>query len=173
DDHLAFTTNLGAKTGQISTIVETTVFWHHGWLLHLHHYDARQPVTLTLGGFALPLHQPDASQKKTLSAWAHHSTRGTVLQPLGDTPATPDWDPRLHDTTPRRHTHAPYHVTPVLRTARHQGPGWIGALSWTGAGRHAARPWMVQRADAGHWELRHPHHGPWTITHDALPAFPI
>lgn len=171
-DHLGFACNLGFKTGQVSTGVEAFVFWREGWLLHLHRYDARQPVTLRLGGFALPLAEPVVQLHETpdlLAAWSADE-RGTVLQRLGGTPAAPTWDARLSDETPRRHVLAPFHATPVLETARHAGAGWLAALSWTGRDRAAARPWRLLTGDEGRWNLNHPELGAWEIAHWALPA---
>ena len=174
-DHLGFACNLGFKTGQVNTGVETFVFWREGWLLHLHRYDARQPVTLRLGGFALPLAEPAADLHATpdyLAAWSVDG-RGTALQRLGGTPAASVWDNRLTTAMPRRHVMAPFHATPVFETARHAGPGWIAALSWTGRDHSAARPWRLLAGDEGRWSLDHPELGLWEIVHWALPAIPV
>ena len=186
DDHLGYSYNLGAKTGQVNTSVETFVFWRDGWLLHVHHIEARQPVVLRLGGFALPLSSsevgsavlsgPSGSQHDqgrlgttapTLAAFA--DTRGTTLQPLlGFSGA--EWDARLDDTSERRHVAAPYHVTPIATTARHSGAAGLAALSWAGADRNEGEPWRVVSGIAGDWKLEHPHLGEWHITHWSLPA---
>ncbi|HUG13275.1 MAG TPA: DUF2264 domain-containing protein [Opitutaceae bacterium] len=186
EDHLGYTYNLGAKTGQMNTGVETFVFWRAGWLLHVHHIEARQPVVLRLGGFALPLsssevgavvlNDPSASPSEpgrsgttapTLAAFA--DSRGTALQLLHGT-ATPAWDNRLDESTERRHVAAPYHVTPLFETARHSGRNTLVALSWAGRNRAESAPWRVVSGGAGDWHLNHPTLGEWRITHWSLPA---
>ena len=168
-DHLGYSYNLGFKTGQVNTGVETFVFWRAGWLLHVHLLEPRQPATFTLGGFALPLRTP-AVERVGLAAFAPDD-RGTALQPLlGD--FSPDWDLRLDDSTERRHVAAPYHATPLLRTARlpaHQ-PLVLAALSWTGTARSEAAPWNVASGTASNWRLTHPTLGDWAIAHWSLPA---
>lgn len=164
-DHLGYAYNLGTKTGQISTSVETFVWWRAGWLLHVHHVTPRQPVTLRLGGFSLPSTKPDL-QPGQLDAWSSDG-RGTVLQPLlGFTDS--EWDTRLDDTTPRRHVAAPYHATPILKTARLAQPIVLAALSWTGRDRAESAPWRIQSLTTTHWKLSHPTLGPWEITHGSL-----
>ncbi len=167
DDHLGYSWNLGFKTGQVNTSVETFVFWKVGWLLHVHHYEARQPVVLRVGGFALPLTAPPV-ERVVLSAFAPDG-RGTVLQPLLGLAAT-EWDTRLDDSTERRHVAAPYHVTPIARTARHTGAGILAALSWAGTDRADSAAWSVVCGTAGAWKLTHPKLGDWSIRHWSLPA---
>jgi hypothetical protein len=169
DDHLGFSWNLGFKTGQVNTSVETFVFWKAGWLLHVHHYEARQPVVLRVGGFALPLTAPPV-ERVVLSAFAPDG-RGTVLQPLLGLAAT-EWDTRLDDSTERRHVAAPYHVTPIARTARHTGAGILAALSWAGTDRAESAVWSVVSGAAGAWKLTHPKLGEWEIRHWSLPDLP-
>ncbi len=60
--HLGYAYNLGFKTGQVNTGVETFVFWRAGWLLHVHHVAPRQPAVLRLGGYALPLNAVEAAE---------------------------------------------------------------------------------------------------------------
>ncbi|MCX6955763.1 MAG: DUF2264 domain-containing protein [Verrucomicrobia bacterium] len=117
--HVLYSTNLGFKTNQANTGVESAVWWRAGWLLQLHTFEARQPVVLRLGGYALPLTEPHAERSDpspVLSAWSADA-RGTVLQPLAGFAAT-EWDTRLDDTRPRAHVAAPYHVAPVARENR-------------------------------------------------------
>lgn len=167
-DHLGYSYNLGFKTGQVNTGVETFIFWRAGWLLHVHRLEPRQPVTFTLGGFALPLKKPEV-ERTGLIAFAPDG-RGTALQPLlGDFSSA--WDLRLDASTERRHVAAPYHATPLLRTARlpaHQ-PLAFAALSWAGTDRTEAAPWRVASGAAGNWHLTHPALGDWTIAHWSLP----
>ena len=173
EHHVLYSTNLGFKTNQANTGVETAVWWRAGWLLQLHTYDARQPVVLRLGGYALPLAEPHAERSDPgpiLSAWSADA-RGTVLQPLAGTTATA-WDTRLDDAKPRAHVAAPYHVTPVARTTRVTGPGFLAALVWTGTDRAESAPWKIISAAAGTWKLTHPKLGPWEISHWSLPALP-
>ncbi|HEY0865369.1 MAG TPA: DUF2264 domain-containing protein [Lacunisphaera sp.] len=183
DDHLGYSWNLGFKTGQVNTSVETFVFWRAGWLLHVHHYEARQPVVFRIGGFALPLkatgavvaNGPSDAARERLGATAPTleyfapDGRGTVLQPLLGLTAG-EWDTRLDDSTERRHVAAPYHVTPIVRTARHSGAGVLAALSWAGSDRLEATPWRVLSGTAGEWKLFHPKLGDWTIRHWSLTA---
>lgn len=176
DTHLAYAYGLGFKTGQVSTGVESFLWWRAGWLLHVHHLDPRQPATFRLGGYALPLAATElgaltlAATPTRLAAFA--GTRGTVLQPLlGFT--TPRWDHRRDDTSPRVHLAAPYHVTPVAQSAPTARPVILASLSWTGADPAAAAPWRLLAATAGAWRLDHPSLGVWAINHEALPALPI
>jgi hypothetical protein len=177
DDHLGFSWNLGFKTGQANTGVETFVFWKAGWLLHVHHYAARQPVVLRVGGFALPIEKVDPALRAGLdprraagsALAAFNGERGTVLQPLLGLPAA-EWDERLDDSTERRHVAAPYHVAPIAKTGRLSGPGVLAALSWAGSDRAEASAWIVSSSTAGHWRLTHPKLGDWEIRHWSLPA---
>lgn len=187
EDHLGYSWNLGFKTGQVNTSVETFVFWNTGWLLHVHHYEARQPVVLRVGGFALPLTEvgtvalngpPElapptgrlGATAATLSVFSSDD-HGTALQPLLGFSST-EWDTRLDDTTERRHVAAPYHVTPVVKTARHTGTGILAALSWAGTDRGESAPWEIISSTAGTWKLTHPKLGAWEIHHWSLPARP-
>jgi hypothetical protein len=177
DDHLGYSWNLGFKTGQANTGVETFVFWKAGWLLHVHHYAARQPVVLRVGGFALPIEKVDPALRAGVDPRgtagfplaAFNSEKGTVLQPLLGLPAA-EWDARLDDTTERRHVAAPYHVTPIAKTGRLSGPGVLAALSWAGSDRADSAAWIVSSGTAGHWRLTHPKLGGWEIRHWSLPA---
>ena len=149
EHHVLYSTNLGFKTNQASTSVETAVWWRAGWILQLHTYEPRQPIVLRVGGYALPLPEAHAllsDPGAVLSAWSGDH-RGTVLQPL--TASTPEWDNRLDDTKPRAHVAAPYHVIPVARTARVTAPGFIASLAWTGTDRAESAPWKVVSTAAG------------------------
>jgi hypothetical protein len=196
EHHLGYSYTLGFKTGQINVGVETFLWWRAGWLLHVHLCDLRQPVVLTLGGFALPLgvdqvgavvlngpppSNPDerlGTTAPTLAAWSADG-HGTVLQAL-DPALTPAWDKRLDDRTERRHVAGPYHVTPLFKTARLAIPGsaerslgerhCLAALSWTGRDRAEAAPWRVVSGATGAWRLSHPKLGSWEISHWSLPA---
>jgi len=185
-DHLGYSYNLGFRTGQVNTGVETFVFWRAGWLLHVHHVEARQPVVLRIGGFALPLNSSEAgaavlsgptgspsvpgrlgTTAPTLAAFA--GSRGTALQLLHGE-ATPAWDNRLDDSTERRHVAAPYHATPIFETPRISGSVTLSALSWAGTDRAEAAPWRVVSGAAGDWKLDHPSLGEWRISHWSCPA---
>ena len=156
---------------QTNVAVDTGLWWHHGWTLQVHRYNAQQPVVFRLGGYALPL--PDQQIERTdtpsvLGAW-HRSEGGTMLQPItGFT--TREWDERLDESTPRTHLAAPLHTTPVAVSATVAGRGWLAGLTWTGSDRAPAQPWTVEQADSGAWKLMHPVHGSWSIRHDFLPA---
>ncbi|MDI1250877.1 MAG: DUF2264 domain-containing protein [Lacunisphaera sp.] len=185
DDHLGYSYNLGFRTGQVNTGVETFVFWRAGWLLHVHHVEARQPVVLRIGGFALPLQKvgavalngpsdvaPTAGRLGATAptlAFFSPDHRGTSLQPLLGFAAT-EWDARLDDTIERRHVAAPYHATPIAKTARLTGPTVLAALSWAGPDRAESAPWRVVAGTAGAWKLTHPKLGDWAIRHWSLPA---
>jgi hypothetical protein len=177
ESHLGYSWNLGFKTGQVNTSVETFVFWREGWLLHVHRFEARQPVVLRVGGFALPLSKVDPALRAGLSPRgtagstlaAFSGGKGTVLQPLLGVPES-EWDARLDDATERRHVAAPYHVTPIAKSARLTGPGVVVALSWAGADRASAAAWQVVSGAAGDWKLSHAQLGEWTIRHWSLPA---
>ena len=171
EQHLGYSYNLGFKTGQVNTSVETFVFWRAGWLLHVHLVDPRQPAVLRLGGFALPLAEPHALRSDPgplLSAWSGDG-RGTALQLLAGCPAH-EWDARLDDTKERRHVAAPYHVAPLGRSARLTAPAVLAALSWSGTDRAEAAAWTIVSGAAGAWQLSHPHHGRWDLAHWSLPA---
>ncbi len=167
ESHLGYSCNLGAKTGQVNTGVETFVFWRAGWLLQVHRVDPRQPVVLRVGGFALPLQEPRCD-RADLTAWSNDG-RGTVLQPLLGFAAN-EWDARLDDASERRHVAAPYHVTPLAKTPRTSTPTVLAALAWAGVDRAESAPWRVVSSAAGAWKLSHPQLGPWEISHWSLPA---
>lgn len=172
DDRVGYSYNLGAKQGQANTGVETFVFWRAGWLLHVHHVTPRQPVVLRLGGFALParaaadLHR--GTEEPRLLAARAADGRASVLQLLAGE-AAPEWDERRDDRSARRHVAAPYHVTPVFRTPRHEAPGCLAALACAGVAADVTAAWRVVAGAAGHWHLRHPQEGDWEIRHWALP----
>ncbi len=173
NDHLGYTYNLGSKVGQINTWVETYIFWKKGWLLQVHRVDPRQPVTLRLGGFALPLrekHVERADPGPVLEGFSADQ-RGTILQPLLGFTAH-EWDLRLNDEDERRHVAAPYHATPVARAERQSRPSTLVALAWAGSDRGESAAWEIRSARAGRWELRHPQLGNWDVAHWSLPELP-
>lgn len=114
-----------------------------------------------------------------LSAWTGDE-RGTVLQPRSPLRVTTEWDTRLDYEKPRARVAAPYHVTPVARTARPTGSGLLAALAWTGTDRAESAPeqivcaesapGQIVRAAAGPRQLTHPKLGPWAIAHGSLPS---
>lgn len=170
-EHIGYSYNLGFKVGQVNTAVETFVWWRAGWLLQVHLITARQPAVFRLGGFALPLVSAEAERSdpgRVLSAWSA-DRRGTVLQVLSPH-VTPGWDTRLSDDKARAHVMAPYHVAPLFKTERIQGFLTLAALAWSGTERSQATAWEAVRCEAGHWQLSHPHLGPWEIRHWSLPA---
>lgn len=174
-DHLACSWALGYAPEQINVGVDTLIFWRAGWLLQLHRYDSRQPVALRLGGYALPLAQPEATRSTAashLAAWdaAHH--RGTVLQSLHGFDSA-DWDARLDEATPRAHLSAPYHIAPLAICRRAEGENFLAALTWTGTDAAQAAPWKLLSAAASAWSLAHPQLGPWELRHPLLPAFAV
>lgn len=173
-EHIAYSHGMGFKTGQISTSAESFVWWRNGWLLHVHQLDARQPVVLRLGGFALPLNadevprlrlETSGSAAPSLRAFA--GRRGTVIQALHGFSGA-EWDNRVDDSVPRRHIHAPWHACPVLRRERTTGPVYLAALSWTGSDPVDAQPWQWLSAASEHWRLQHPTLGVWEIRHWSL-----
>jgi hypothetical protein len=103
---------------------------------------------------------------------------------------TTEWDTRLDYEKPRARVAAPYHVTPVARTARPTGSGLLAALAWTGTDRAESAPEQIVRAEsapgqivcaesapeqivraaAASWQLTHPKLGPWAIAHGSLPS---
>ncbi len=187
EHHLGYSYNLGFKTGQVNTHVETFIFWRAGWLLHVHLVEPRQPVVFRLGGFALPLaasevgpalraglsssdRTPSSSPPLPLSFFSSAS-RGTVLQPLLGFTAH-EWDTRLDDTTERRHVAAPYHVTPIARTARIPAHTrlTLAALSWSGTDPAEAASWTADFISPSTWKLSHPKLGTWELSHWSLPA---
>lgn len=171
EDHSYYSYSLGSKIKQANTGVEAGIWWKAGWLLQLHVYEARQPVVLRLGGYALPLAKPVFDRTAAgplLSAWSEDG-RGTVLQALNGFTAY-EWDTRLADTKPRAHVAAPYHVTPVARIDHPAGPSFVAALTWAGTDRAEAAPWRIVSGKAGAWRLTHPKLGNWDIAHWALPA---
>jgi hypothetical protein len=173
EQHLGYSYNLGFKTGQVNTSVETFVFWRAGWLLQVHVVEPRQAIVLRVGGFALPLREPHAlcsDPGATLSAFSPEP-RGTVLQDLSAA-LTPEWDRRLDDTTERRHVAAPYHVTPIFKSTRLASPVVLAALAWSGSDHAEAAPWRVTSGAAGAWRLLHPKLGSWEISHWSLPELP-
>lgn len=171
EHHSYYSYNLGAKIRQANTSVEAGVWWKAGWVLQLHVYEARQPMVLRLGGYALPLASPKVERSaspRLLQAWSEDG-RGTALQALHGF-ATYEWDERLDETRPRAHVAAPYHVTPVARIDHPPAASWVAALTWAGTSRQEAAPWVVTSGEAGAWKLEHPSLGGWDVRHWALPA---
>jgi hypothetical protein len=179
DTHLGCSYNLGFKSGQVNTGVESFVFWRAGWLLQVHRLIPRQPAVFRTGGYALPLDEAAATavrdaglsnreQAVTLSCFAPDG-RGTVLQPLLGFVAT-EWDARLDTTTPRTHIAAPFHATPVLRSDRTSAATVLAALAWTGQDRTHAAPWNILQSRDGAWSLSHPALGAWNLDHWSLPS---
>ena len=186
--HIGYSYNLGSKIGQVNTAVETYLWWRGGWILQVHHVEARQPVVLRVGGYALPLTSDEANRVRltppladesaiiipsvqipTPMLSAQSSSHSTVLQtliPMSDH----QWDQRLDESCARRHVASPYHVTPVFRSAKIEGPVVLAALAWTGPSGDDAQGWSLQRGAAGTWRLSHPTLGDWAISHPALPA---
>lgn len=172
--HIAYRWALGYAPDQTNVAVDTIIWWRAGWLLQLHRFEARQPGTLQLGGYALPLARPEcirSSEPAPLAAWNDSRTHGTVLQPLVRFD-TAGWDARLDDSAPRTHLAAPYHVTPVAGRRIPAGRGVLAALVWTGSSAVEAAPWQLVVAHAGQWQLEHPHLGPWRLDHPQLPQLP-
>ncbi len=174
ETHLGYSYNVGSKVGQANTGVETFIFWRAGWLLQVHLVDPRQPVVLRVGGFALPLTEPHvlrADPGPVLSAFSSDHQRGTVLQPLRGFTAQ-EWDTRLDDTTERRHVAAPYHATPIAKSARVDTTVTLAALVWAGADQSESSPWKITSGSVGAWKLTHAKLGRWEISHWSLPALP-
>jgi hypothetical protein len=175
ETHVAYSWALGYAPDQVNVGVDTLVWWRAGWLLQLHRFEARQPVTLRLGGYALPLSEPDCARTAEpthLAAWNNARTHGSVLQRLHGLD-TLEWNARLDDTSPRAHLAAPYHITPLARRAHVDGAGVIAVLTWNGSSAAEAAPWKLLSADAGAWRFDHPQLGDWQIRHAQLPALPI
>lgn len=174
-DHLACSWALGYAPDQVNVGLDTLVWWRAGWLLQLHRFDARQPVTLRLGGYALPLAGPTGEHSATtarLEAWDPATGRGSVVQPLHGFDSA-DWDARLDESTPRSHLAAPYHLTPIAQRQRAEGEGFLAALTWTGGDRQESAPWVLRGTAVGSWQLVHPALGDWTIRHPLLPALSL
>lgn len=174
DSHLACSWALGFAPEQFNVAVETHLWWRAGWLLQVHRYEAWQPVTLQLGGYALPLAKPDSQREargSRLIAWDEGRKQGTALQPVHGFDAT-DWTARLDERTPRSHLAAPFHVTPVAVRHRADPEGLLAALVWTGTGEQAgeAAPWQIETRRAGEWQLLHSELGRWTVRDAVLPG---
>jgi hypothetical protein len=170
-DHVFYSYNLGFKVGQANTGVETGIWWKAGWILQVHTYEARQPVVMRCGGYPLPLPRPEvllSDPGTCIDAW-NGTAQGTALQLLAGN-ASPEWDNRLDDSTPRSHIAAPYHATPVFKTPRHEGRGLLALLAWTGSSYSEAAPWKIKSSVAGMLILTHPELGEWLIRHWSLPA---
>jgi hypothetical protein len=172
DEHVAYACNLGFKTGQANTGVETFVWWRSGWLLTVHHVQAREPVELRLGGFSL-----DADTAKHLHAATPPTDelvarradgKGSCLQPLAGFDRL-EWDARLDDSKPRRHLQSPFHLTPVACTPVVTGRRFLAALMWTGYDEAEGAPWSVVSSVSEEWILNHPALGRWTLRHWSLP----
>jgi hypothetical protein len=161
----------GRPPEQTNVGLDTGLWWNRGWVLQVHRYEAAQPVVFRLGGYALPLADPQVERQGVApvqAAWSR-AGGGTLLQPLTGFSGQ-EWDERLDETKPRTHLAAPFHVTPVAVSNRLAGPGWLAALVWTGSDPAEARPWAVVQSRAGQWQLTHPTLGEWNIAHALLPA---
>ncbi|MDP0498504.1 MAG: DUF2264 domain-containing protein [Verrucomicrobiota bacterium JB022] len=167
--HYLSSYNLGDRELQANVSVETFVAWKGGWLLQVHRYTAYQPMEFTLGGYALPLKQPQAAQSlKQPFLQASGEGRVVALQPL-QAHLQAASNSRLEDAAPRRHLQAPYHITPLLTAPAEADEGWLAALCFAGYG-DSVQPWEVVSLAAGEWTLQHPQLGPWTLRHAWLPA---
>lgn len=172
ETHVAYRWALGYAPDQVNVGVDTVVWWHAGWLLQLHRFESHQPVTLRLGGYALPLAEPECMRGEDggiLTAWNTARSHGTALQLIHGLD-TRSWETRLDDAVPRAHLAAPYHATPVAERANVEGTGVLAALVWTGSSQAEAAPWTLVSAAAGEWRLRHAQLGDWRISHPSLPT---
>jgi Uncharacterized protein conserved in bacteria len=175
ETHVGYRWALGYAPDQVNVGVDTVVWWRAGWLLQLHRFDSHQPVRLRLGGYALPLAEPECSREeegRVLNAWNRARSHGSVLQVIHGLD-TPGWEVRLDDATPRAHLAAPFHATPIAEKLNVQGTGFVTALVWTGSSADEAEPWSVASATSGEWRLRHAHLGEWRISHSSLPELPV
>ena len=172
ESHLAYRWALGFAPDQFNIGVDTILWWRAGWLLQLHTFRARQPATLRLGGYALPLNAADCTRPSVaplLAAWDSSMTRGTVSQPLHGFDGS-EWDTRLDGSAPRAHLAAPFHATPIAVRKVAPGEGALAALSWTGTNQAEAAAWSRVATKRGAWSLTHPHLGRWDIRHPLLPS---
>ena len=169
-EHLACTYALGDKVDQLTTLVESYLWWKKGWLLQVHWTDAYQPVVLRLGGYSLAARDPDLFRKTEESGYrcvsdGHHLC---ALQTRHGFEAMV-WDERLDESTRRSHVQAPFHVTPVARSGKDSGERLLVALAYAGKDPAEAVPWEWASTAPGEWTLTHPRMGEWNIAHAILP----
>jgi hypothetical protein len=172
ESNLASTYALGDKLEQLTTVVESYVWWKKGWLLQVHWTDSYQEDKLNHGGYAIASRDP-GEFKKTEGSGIWCVTNGELfssLQPLHGFDAGMGWDQRLDDSVPRSHVQAPYHMTPYATTTTAKGERLTAALAYAGKNEAEAGAWKIQSGAAGHWVLEHPILGDWKISHPMLPA---
>ena len=176
-DHVLYSWALGfawppeGPPVQTNVSLNTGIWWNKGWVLHVHSYDARQPVKFQQGGYALPLATTNSDrteQPQHLAAWDTVAGQGTVIQSLLGFDGTA-WDSRHDESKRRTHLYSPFHITPITNTKSRVGTGYLAALTWVGEDRAASKPWQVVSTTAGTWKLKHPKLGNWIINHALLP----
>ena len=170
EQHMECTYALGDKVDQLTTLVESFVWWNKGWLLQFHWTDSYQTVQLNLGGYSLSAREPELIEKTETDTFflVRVENQYSLLQPLLGFEKM-GWDQRMDDTTPRSHVHWPYHAVPLASTGRESGIRLLAALVYTGKSPDEAVPWELVSARAGDWNLHHPVIGGWNVIHSVLP----
>ena len=134
NDGLACIYTLGDTFEQFNLTLETELWWHGSWLLHLHHFTAYDDCELALGGYALAKRDPGQLQSAatgTCTAIANDGERQSVVAVLhASRPCVSGYDARLEDSIPRSHVQAPYHLTPLVTIPVRAGEsGWLVAVT--------------------------------------------
>jgi len=163
---------LPGVTSQFNVQVESHIWWHGGWQLHVHHYHAHQPSRLILGGYSLAADDPAALHEEESFPFvrAKNDIHSTALQALsGFTEA----GCRLTLTAekPRAHTLAPNSLDLFFQTSWICGEGCLVALTWVGPMEETPQPWTVKNSSAGCLSLTNQNGERWDICHEAIPSF--
>ncbi|MEX0321596.1 MAG: DUF2264 domain-containing protein [Puniceicoccaceae bacterium] len=170
EEHMSCTYALGDKVDQLTTLVESYVWWNKDWLLHFIWTDSYQEVQLNLGGYSLSSQDAGALLMRSTDDCliARNQDHHTLLQPIIGFEKM-EWDKRLDSSVRRSHVQAPYHAAPVAVTGRASGIRLMAALSYVGKSAEEASPWQLISLNKGSWKMYHSVRGEWNVSHPMLP----
>ena len=172
--HIQSVYALGDRFSQFNVQVESHIWWHGGWQLHVHRYNAHQPSRLILGAYSLAA--DDLADLRVEGEFPFVRASGpqhaVALQALGGFAET---GRRVTDAgvQPRVHTLAPNSLNLFLQTGWVRGEGCATALLWVGPAEEVPQVWAVETSSAGHLSLVAQDGEGWNICHEAIPALPL
>jgi hypothetical protein len=169
DDHLMCLFSLGEKTNQQNVQVESFIGWNGGWQIHVHRYVAREPVTLSLGSYALAGTRPEdlritEGDKITGVVNPTHSIAVQSLIGFDRTRVSKTPEPDGE----RLHIYATHSVTLILESAVEPGQGVLAGLTWVGAPDAKIEPWTKIKVCGECLTLENNARETWTVRHRAL-----
>ena len=169
DDHISSVYALGDRFSQFNVQVESHLWWHGGWQLHLHRYRAHQPARLILGAYSIS--SSDASSLQEDGAFPQSQARGeSYTAALHSLHGFSSIGRRFATGDLRAHILAPHSLTIYLQTEVLEGEGDLLALSWVGTNAMNVNPWTVARSAQGALTLVQAGGEKWSIQYPALPA---